>query len=298
MDQKSVIQEAIDATYHELEEAGKPKERSRIAKSTNGYIHLTSWSNAQLLRVFVRLFTPALPRSEFRLKTQLNDAARSVIANIEEGYRRPTTMEYITFLGYSQASLTEVKGDIQRSLQDGFLKSIPGSSLSTVGINLTDWHEMIKQSVISKPIKLKGNYRNLEESKEIQSTNNYTHVAQPTHAIQDVHTAQSAQTVQKNTYSMQTANTIQDTSILQPTNTTQDAHVIIQTPLNSFKFLYPPVDDLKAQQLTYEVFIELINKTDWNLRKLVASLEDKLARDQQFYQVERSRIRGNTNWNR
>jgi len=179
----------------------------------------------------VRTFTGSLARSEHRLKTQLDDAARSVVANIEEGFSRPTTSEYLTFLGYSQASLIEVKGDIQRSLQDRFLTSLPGSDIAGLDIDLHCWHEALKKSVISRP--------------------------------QHVYTA-----------------------VAEPKGKTQN-------PLKSFTFLYPPVDALRASQLTYEIFIELINKTDWHLRRLVESLEDKLNHDQKFYQVERARVRSN-----
>jgi len=240
-----VVQELINKTFRELAEKEKPQERSRIAQSTNGYIHLVAWSNAELLRILVRIFTYHLPKSEYRLKAQMDDAARSVIANIEEGFRRPTTAEYLTFLGYSQASLTEVKGDIQRANQDNFLLSKPNTSLLSLHINLMDWHEKIKQSVISKPADNKGVYGNIKESTRKNLSIN-----------------------------------------------------IFQTPLHPSNFLYPPVDNLKVNQLTYEIFIELINKTDWNLRKLVGSLEDKLNRDQKFYQVEKSRLRSNVQWNR
>lgn len=98
----------------ELNQPEKPKARSRVWQSTNGYTYLVSWSNASLLRVLVRKFTRVLPRSEYRLKAQLDDAARSTVANIEEGFARATTGEYLNFLGYSQGSLKEVKGDIQR----------------------------------------------------------------------------------------------------------------------------------------------------------------------------------------
>ncbi len=163
----------------------------------------------------------------------MDDAARSVIANIEEGFARPTTSEYLTFLGYSQASLIEVKGDIQRSLQDGLLPSRPRSSVAGIGIDLGRWHEALKASVISRPVENKGVYGKLEES---------------------------------------------TTSFAQP-------------PLRSFRFLYDPVDTLRAQDLTYEIFIELVNKTDWHLRRLVVSLEDKLARDGKYYRVEQARVR-------
>ncbi len=228
---KTITEELAEKTFRELAQAEKPQQRSRISHTPNGFIFLISWSNAQLLRIFIRRFTANLPKSEYRLKAQLDDAARSVIANIEEGFARPTTSEYLTFLGYSQASLKEVKGDIERARQDGFLRSVPGSSLAMLGIDLVAWHEVLRRSVISKPVETRGVYRNLEESRGK-----------------------------------------------------------MQSPVRSFKFLYNPVDNLQAGNLTYEVFIELINKTDWHLRRLVSSLEDKLGRDQKYYQVEKSRV--------
>jgi len=225
------------------ERSRRTKSRSRIWKSTNGYIFLVSWSNASLLRVlgvkwFTYLKSPKSPLTSSkgwkyidRLEGQFLDELRSVIANIEEGFARPNTQSYLDFLGYSQGSLKEAKGDVQRAKQDGILKSVPGTGLQSLRIDLKDWHEALKESVISKPTtakpykspfnSFKRNYRNLEE----------------------------------------------------------------------FKFNYPPVDNLDPKSLTYEMFIELINKTDWNLRKLVESLEQKQNTENKFYQVEQSRLR-------
>ncbi len=226
-----VVQEQINKTLRELSQIKKPIEHSRISKTANGHIFLIAWSNASLLRVLNRKFTDSLPNSEHRLKAQADDSCRSVVANIEEGFARQTTSEYINFLGYSRASLIEEKGDIQRSLQDGFLKSIPGSSLESLGIDLSKWHEALKRSAVSKPVEFRGIYGNLREPK-----------GKP------------------------------------------------RSSINSFKFLYPPVDNLKIENLTYEIFIELINKTDWNIRKLIESLEKKLNQDQKFYRVEKMRV--------
>lgn len=227
-----VIQAQIDRTMQELGQPVKPKERSRISKTSNGYIFLVAWANASLLRILVTRFTDSLPKSLYRLKSQLDDACRSVVANIEEGYARQTTSEYINFLGYSRASLIEVKGDIQRSLQDGILDSESGSGLLDLKIDLGEWHEALKSVVVSRPTEIRGIYRNVRELR-----------GQPK----------------------------------------------IQNPLDSFKFLYKPVDELKVQDITYEMLIELINKTDWNIRKLIESLEKKLNTDQKFYQVEKMR---------
>lgn len=234
----SIIQELVDKTFRELSQTPKPIERSRISTTPNGYIFLVAWSNASLLRVLIRKYTNKLPKSEYRLKAQIDDAGRSTVANIEEGFARQTTSEYINFLGYSRASLIEVKGDIQKSLQDGFLKSVPGSGLKDLGIELGEWHEALRKTVISRPEGLKGIYRNLRDSRERTKDNR-------------------------------------------------------QIPLSSFKFLYDPVDNLKTEDLTYEVFIELVNKTDWNIRKLAESLEKKMAGDQKSYQIEKLRVRSN-----
>ncbi len=236
-----VVDELIAKTFRELRELAKPTPRSRISRTSNGYIHLISWANASLLRVLVVRFAHNLPAGQHRLKAQVTDAARSVVANIEEGFGRPTTAEYLRFLGFSEASLVEVKGDIQRARQDSILPSLPGSSLIRLGIDLRSWHQALKASVISKPSPPGGTYRNGEEFRERFGP--------------------------------------QDTR-------------------KSFAFLYPPVDDLRIENLTYEIFIELINKTSWHLRRLVVSLEDKLNRDQKFYEVERARIRSGLSWKR
>lgn len=47
----------------------------------------------------------------------------------------------------------------------------------------------------------------------------------------------------------------------------------------SLTVLYPPLSKVKADNLTVEIFYELINKTDYLLRKLVESLEIKLQQE-------------------
>ena len=163
---------------------------------------MVQWSNLVLLRILIRKFTETLPKSEYRAKAQVDDAARSSVANIEEGFKRASTKEYIEFIGFSQGSLEEVKGDVERFLQDGYLKSKKSSRLENLGIDLKLWNEWARNPMNSSKIlyfplkKNKGGYRNLKE--------------------------------------------------------------------------------IKGEDLSYEMFIELINKTDWLLRRLVESLERKI----------------------
>ena len=225
---KPISQQLAEKTYQELADAQaktkQPHSRSRVWKSPRGYRFLIPWTNAALLRIFIRKFTSTLPRSEHRTKTQLDDAARSVILNIEEGYKRPTTSEYLQFLGYSQASLEEIYGLVQQILQDGFLQSASGSRLTDLGLDLKSWNLWCRDPLNSSKIlyfplqSSKGNYRNLKE--------------------------------------------------------------------------------VRGQDLTYEIFLELTNKTDYLLRTLMSSLETKLESDQKYYQVGQARIKSNLKWKR
>ena len=232
---KTVQEKLIEETLKELSAPERPKARSRVWKDPKGYTYLVQWSNTVLLRYFVRMFTSSLPKSEYRRKAQLDDAARSVVRNMEEGYKRSTTSEYINFIGYSQGSLEEVGGDIRELTEDGFLASRPNSSLQTIGINLKDFNIALKSSshpLASSNSPLKETIGSYRKPKEVKTDFSYR-------------------------------------------------------PIN---VLYPPLKNLQAKSLTYEIFIELINKTDFLLRKLVESLEKKLSVDQKAYQITKLRI--------
>ena len=211
-------------TAWELSRPKHPTQQSRTWKDPEGYKYLFPWSNAVLLRVLGRKLTDSLPKSEYRRKSQLDDCLRSVVRNIEEGFKRSTTSEYCQFLGYSQGSLEEGKGDIKDLAQDRFLSSKPGSSLLSIGVNLKSFNTSLRSSnhplsSSKNPLEeFKGGYRRLEE-------------------------------------------------------------------------LYPPLSRVRPQDLTIEIFLELINKTDYLLRILVQSLEVKLAKDQKYYQVEQAKLK-------
>ncbi len=199
----------IEKTLKELSAPQKPLQGSRVWSDPKGYQYLGVWQNSALLRVLIRKFTLTLPLKEFRLKAQVDDAARSQKRNIEEGWKRATTSEYLNFLSYAQASLEEVNGDVRDAKTDGFLKSIKGSNLLSVGIDLR---------VIKGPRSSWGE------------------------------------------------------------------------PTDSSHPYSKPLNTLKGEEITYEMLIELINKTDFLLRRLVESLEKKLSSNQKHYQIEQLRI--------
>ncbi|MDO8570171.1 MAG: four helix bundle protein [Candidatus Daviesbacteria bacterium] len=296
-DQQKAIQEAIDKTMRELSEAQSPVQRSRTWTDPEGYKYLVSWSNSVLLRFFIRLFTVSLPKSEYRRKAQLDDAARSVVRNQEEGYKRSTTKEYFDFLGFSQGSLEEVKGDIRELTEDKFLQSKPRSSLISIGINLKDFHEALKPKGRLEEDKgklqeekgdLKENRGKLEDDKE-----SFNHPVNSS-----IHPVNSS-----NNPVNSSNNPLKDSKgdLKENRGTLEDSiHPVNSSihPVNSSNFdyqplttLYPPLAKIKAEDLSYEIFLELINKTDYNLRLLVQSLEKKSNNDKKGYLVEQARIK-------
>lgn len=219
-----IVESLIAQTMRELSAKPQLTQQSRVWSDPEGYRYLVQWSNAVLLRYFIRLFTASLPKSEYRRKAQVDDAARSVVRNIEEGYKRQTTSEYSQFLSYSQGSLEEVKGDIRELTEDGFLPTQPGSSLATLGLDLGAFNKALKKPSSNPPLtSFKGGYGNLKEKKPAPAS---------------------------------------------------DADFQYH-PITT---LYPPLASVRADALTYEIFLELIQKTDYLLRILVVSLEKKEVR--------------------
>jgi hypothetical protein len=66
------------------------------------------------------------------------------------------------------------------------------------------------------------------------------------------------------------------------------ASLFLYRPLT---ILYLPLSKVHEQDLTYEIFIELVNKTDYLLRVLVKSLEKKLKNDKVGYRLDQERIK-------
>ena len=83
-----------------------------FSRHPEGYKQLLTWQNSVAIRDVVEELVKKFPQYKYRrLIDHLVDSGRSHQRNIEEGYKRETTKEYIKFLGFSRASLEEVKGD-------------------------------------------------------------------------------------------------------------------------------------------------------------------------------------------
>lgn len=80
---------------------------TNLRNKNRGYMQLIVWQRA--IDLFETVFRMAFKDTpvDFKLRSQLVDAAQSVSANIAEGYGRRSAAEYIQFLYYSLGSLAE-----------------------------------------------------------------------------------------------------------------------------------------------------------------------------------------------
>ena len=259
MGKKTISQQLAEKTFRELgaDRSGKPKPGSsrkspvdshnlpfripviekttRQALSSQGYKASAAWQTTSLLRDLILLWTTdALPEVSRRLgknfrtisrsRAQVEDAARSMVSTLEEGWARPSTKEYLDFIGFSQGSLAEIRGDMERFLTDGLLQAERGG-------RGRDGKQYGRST---------GDYANNPMARQRIPTPSKDHPYPPL------------------------------TSRKEPAR-----YGSVRERLREFTGR-----EVKAQDLSYELFIELINKADYLFQRTVAGLRGKIVSDE------------------
>ena len=80
---------------------------TELRNKNRGCMELIVWQKAMELFELVWAIVFTENKIDFKLRSQLADAAESVSANISEGYDRRSLNEYIQFLYYALGSLAE-----------------------------------------------------------------------------------------------------------------------------------------------------------------------------------------------
>ncbi|HLB32537.1 MAG TPA: four helix bundle protein [Patescibacteria group bacterium] len=87
-------------------------------KNPLAYKQLRTWQQANEILRLTEEFIKTLPHNE-PAKSHMDRSARSTVRNIEEGFRRTSTREYINFLGFSAGSNEELMADFEHCLSSG-----------------------------------------------------------------------------------------------------------------------------------------------------------------------------------
>ena len=80
---------------------------TELRNKNRGYMKLIVWQKATQLFELVFRMVFMESKIDFKLRSQIADAAQSISANISEGYGRGSVGEYIQFLYYALGSLAE-----------------------------------------------------------------------------------------------------------------------------------------------------------------------------------------------
>ena len=72
-----------------------------LRNKNRGYMKLNVWQKAMELFELVWSIVFIETRIDFKLRSQIADAAQSISSNIAEGYGRRSVSEYIQFLYYA-----------------------------------------------------------------------------------------------------------------------------------------------------------------------------------------------------
>jgi four helix bundle protein len=80
---------------------------TKVRNKNRGYMKLIVWQKAMQLFELVWKIAFVEANIDFKLRSQLADAAQSISANISEGYGRRSVSEYLQFLYYALGSMAE-----------------------------------------------------------------------------------------------------------------------------------------------------------------------------------------------
>lgn len=98
--------------------------QNKIREGKRGYKNMIVWQSIDQLDMIVQKILKKIPKYEFKLRSQIDNASDSVGANFVEGYYSGFLTEYIRFLTYSRRSLGELQERIRRVLRKGYITKI------------------------------------------------------------------------------------------------------------------------------------------------------------------------------
>jgi four helix bundle protein len=86
-----------------------------------GHKKMIVWQSIDKLDIMVQEILGKVPRNEFKMRSQIDNASASVGANFVEGYYSGFLAEYLRFLTYSRRSLGELQERVRRVLRKGYI---------------------------------------------------------------------------------------------------------------------------------------------------------------------------------
>ena len=83
---------------------------------------LLVWKMADELDKIVQKILKQIPKNEYKLRSQIDNASDSIGSNITEGHYSGLVTEFVRFLRYSRRSCGELQERVRRVLRKGYIK--------------------------------------------------------------------------------------------------------------------------------------------------------------------------------
>lgn len=129
--------------------------------TVNRFEDLDVWKTArELNRLLSSLIEKGCFRNNSRLINQIFGSAGSVMDNIAEGFERGSTGEFIQFLGYSKASCGELRSQLHRSLDSGYINQDDFRKIFEMTIRISHMNQRLMNYL--KYSGLKGSRKNFD----------------------------------------------------------------------------------------------------------------------------------------
>lgn len=90
-------------------------------RKPHGHKKMIIWQNIDRLDIIVQEILQHIPKREFKMRSQIDNASDSVGSNFVEGYYSGSLAEYIRFNLYSKRSLGELQERVRRTLRKGYI---------------------------------------------------------------------------------------------------------------------------------------------------------------------------------
>lgn len=104
------------------EQEGLLKEDAYVGRVEHGHRKMRVWQNIDKLDILVQKILKKIPKHEFKLRSQIDNASDSTGANFVEGYYSGSLAEYIRFCRYSKRSLAELQERVRRTFRKGYIE--------------------------------------------------------------------------------------------------------------------------------------------------------------------------------
>jgi hypothetical protein len=99
--------------------------------SIKTFEELESWKTSrELCKIIGRLIDSGHFRENYALIKQIDGSSGSIMDNIAEGFERGSKNEFILFLGYSRGSCAELRSQIIRAADRGYITAKEANELS------------------------------------------------------------------------------------------------------------------------------------------------------------------------